>query len=257
MLTLNKFEFLKKEFSVKEIVADKYSIGEKLADKDLDKPILEKVNLSEELFDEINLDDLLERKDGELEGEILDMPILERLGIDEDFIDKINVNENNADDISIDEKHKEEIEKLKEEDKEDFTNLEKGNFGEIVTDQELKEKGYERISLDKVEALDDKGSTGIDGVYYNPEGEPKYIIVESKYGSSKLSETADGKQMSENWIDNRLDEAVGKEMADEIRMSDSSEVGSYVSRVDSEGNIEFDKLDSQGNVIEKDVEINA
>ncbi len=33
----------------------------------------------------------------------------------------------------------------------------------------------------------------------------------------QLSETNDGKQMSDNWIDKRLDDAVGKEKVDEIR----------------------------------------
>ena len=60
------------------------------------------------------------------------------------------------------------------------------------------------------------GHKGIDGVYYNSETNT-YAIVESKYGSSQLGETQDGRQMSWQWIDARLEEAVGEKKADEIR----------------------------------------
>lgn len=139
------------------------------------------------------------------------------------------------------------------------TTQEKGNYGEMKLDQDMREKGYERISTDMVTDLHDSGHQGIDGVYYNPNGTPKYIIADAKYGTAQLSETQDGKQMSENWIDKRLDEAVGKEKADEIRMEklmDPDNVGSYVSHIDENGNTSYDKLDSDGNVVEKDVKIN-
>ena len=97
-------------------------------------------------------------------------------------------------------------------------NMQKGNYGEMKMDIYYKQQGYERISLDKVSSLDDATHQGIDGVYYNPDGHPPYIISEAKYDTSQLRMTKDGKQMSSNWIDNRLDKAVGKEMADKIRM---------------------------------------
>lgn len=96
--------------------------------------------------------------------------------------------------------------------------MQKGNYGEMKMDSYYKQQGYERVSLDKVTGLDDVTHHGIDGVYYKPDGHPPYVISEAKYGSSKLGMTNDGKQMSSNWIDNRLDNAVGKEMADNIRM---------------------------------------
>lgn len=137
---------------------------------------------------------------------------------------------------------------------------EKGNYGEMKTDQDLREKGCERLSNDMVTDIDNPGHQGIDGVYYNPDGHPQYIIVDAKYGSAQLSETSDGKQMSDNWIDKRLDDAVGKEKADEIRMEkleNPENVGAYVSHVDESGNVSYDKLDGNGNVEGKDVEINA
>lgn len=102
------------------------------------------------------------------------------------------------------------------------TTLQKGNYGEMKTDICMESMGYKRVSLDKVDSLDTPGHQGIDGVYYNPDGNPPYMVVESKYGSSQLGDTLDGKQMSDSWINgdvtgnSRLVEAVGKDMADDI-----------------------------------------
>lgn len=138
------------------------------------------------------------------------------------------------------------------------TAQEKGNYGEMRTDQDLKEKGYDRISLDRVTDLKSAGHQGIDGVYYKKGGEPEYLIVDSKYGSAQLSETSDGKQMSDAWIDNRLDSAVGKEKADEIRLEklqNGDNVGSYVAHVDENGTVTYDRLDNNGDVKERNVEL--
>lgn len=56
-------------------------------------------------------------------------------------------------------------------------------------------------------------------VYYKEDGNPQYIIGEAKYGSSQLGNTRDGRQMSNNWINNRIDSALGNntQMADTIR----------------------------------------
>lgn len=137
--------------------------------------------------------------------------------------------------------------------------LEKGNYGEMKVDQDLREKGYERISKDMVTDVKAIGHQGIDGVYCNPDGSPKYLIVDAKYGTAQLADTLDGKQMSDNWQDKRLDESVGKQKADEIRMEklfNSDNVGSYVAHIDENGNITYDKLDGNANIIEKDVRIN-
>ena len=86
------------------------------------------------------------------------------------------------------------------------------------------------------------------------------MIVDAKYGSSRLGNTLDGKEMSANWIDNRLDKDLGKDKADAIRMeivNNPENVGAYISRVSSDGKVTFDKLDNNANVIEKDVNFNA
>lgn len=138
------------------------------------------------------------------------------------------------------------------------TSQEKGNFGEMMTDIDLKEKGYERISKDQTTDLSSPGRQGIDGVYYKQGGKPEYMIVDSKYGSAQLGDTVDGKQMSDKWIDNRLDNAVGKEKADEIRMEkliNNDNVGSYVAHVDEKGTVTYDRLDSNADVKERNVQI--
>jgi len=118
------------------------------------------------------------------------------------------------------------------------TAQEKGNYGEIVTDVDMRSKGYERISKDAVVDIDQSGHHGIDGVYYKNDGHPQYVIVESKTGSAQLGEAQDGKQMSDQWIDNRLDEAVGERRADEIRSQkqrNPENVEEMLARVDEDG----------------------
>lgn len=139
---------------------------------------------------------------------------------------------------------------------------EKGNFGEMVADQSMRERGYTRISNDMVTKLNDDTHRGIDGVYYNPDGHPPYIIADAKYNTAQLEQTQDGKQMSEPWIDARLDAAVGKERADDIRESIlDNDVGCYVIRVGIGDNVNapvaFEKLDATANTVSKGSEIDA
>ena len=163
----------------------------------------------------------------------------------------------------IDEKQKAAIknalEKIRSGEK--LTNEELGNLGEMMMDQYYISKGYKPLNKHRVTSLDDKKGgfkTGIDGVYEktNPDGTKSYVIADAKYNTSQLSETNDGKQMSDNWIDKRLDGAVGKEKADEIRdvaednpNSVSHEVYHINPNVDKNGNIYTDiqKVDSKGN----------
>src|SRR5690606_37728169 len=126
-------------------------------------------------------------------------------------------------------------------------NKHKGNYGEMKMDVHFESQGYERINIDRVTSLDDKVVKGIDGVYFDPGPPPKYIIGEAKYGSSNLSQTKDGKQMSDTWVEgkNRLEKAVGKDAADDILLEgydkvlvNTKEDGTVVSKVlDAKGNI--------------------
>ena len=127
----------------------------------------------------------------------------------------------------------------------------KGNYGEMKVDQDLNNKGYENISNDRVSDLNTPTGPGIDGVYVNKTTGETYI-VEVKYGQSQLGDTLDGKQMSSEWIDNRLDQAVGKEMADKIRtdsITNPDSVKSVLAKVDVDGNVSYFELDAKGNII--------
>jgi hypothetical protein len=139
----------------------------------------------------------------------------------------------------------------------DLSPIEKGNFGEMCTDKDLREKGYDRISQDTVTDISESTHTGIDGVYENPDGDPRYIIVDSKYGTSQLQDTQDGKQLSETWINERLDRAVGREKADEIRLEQASNpenVEVAIAHVDENGSVSYEGVDGNGNPIQgKDV----
>lgn len=107
-------------------------------------------------------------------------------------------------------------------------------------------QGYERISLDRVADLDSSTHQGIDGVYYNPDGHPQYIIGEAKYGTARLSTLADGtQQMSDKWIIDRLESAVGEDMAKKIQMEmiiNPDNVGSSLFHVSQDGSIGITEL---------------
>ena len=125
-------------------------------------------------------------------------------------------------------------------------NIQKGNYGEMKMDVYFKSQGYERISLDRVTDLNAPTHQGIDGVYYKLNGHPPYIIGEAKYGSSRLAILADGTpQMSDKWIIDRLENAVGEGVANDIKMEmilNPDNVGSILVHVSSNGEIDITKL---------------
>jgi hypothetical protein len=140
------------------------------------------------------------------------------------------------------------------ENKGDYTR--KGNYGEMKADQHFeglddingRKADINRISDDRVTDVDDKGHHGIDGVYENKgTPPPKYIINETKYGSSDLNQhTADGPQMSDPWIENRLDDAVGFDKAEDIRAeatTNPSNVQKVVTVIDPNGNVSTHTID--------------
>ena len=127
----------------------------------------------------------------------------------------------------------------------------KGNYAEMKVDQDLNSKEYINISNDRVSDLETPTGPGIDGVYVNKEN-GNVANVEVKCNLARQGYTQDGKQMSSTWIDNRLDDAVGKEMADKIRMdsiTNPDSVKSVLARVDLDGNISYFELNDAGDVI--------
>ena len=100
--------------------------------------------------------------------------------------------------------------------------------------------------------LDAPAHRGIDGVYYNPDGHPPYIIAEAKFGSARLSNTLDGKQMSDSWIDKRLVDAVGEKKADAIileMMINPDNVQKHLINISTNGDITMKSLDEYSNIL--------
>ena len=133
-----------------------------------------------------------------------------------------------------------------------ISNMRKGNYGEMSTDEIYRQLGYERISLDMTTEIDGATHHGIDGVYHNPNGHPPYIIAEAKYGSARLSYLKGSKikQMSREWIGDRLKDAVGKGTYDEIdRAMKHGDVGYQSVKVRKNGDIMINNLDKKANII--------
>lgn len=128
--------------------------------------------------------------------------------------------------------------------------IRKGNYGEMVTDVDLSIHGYEPLHQ-RITNIDNPLNSGIDGIFQNPQtGE--FLIVESKFNTSTLGQTLDGKQMSDSWIlgansgTNRIYQEVGQELGDEIIDNGYTRV---LSRILPDGSHSFTILDEFGNTI--------
>jgi hypothetical protein len=103
---------------------------------------------------------------------------------------------------------------------EPLTTAQKGKFGEQKADAFMEENGFvKRGSHDAPGPGGGKPKPqGIDGVYENTNPPPKWVVGEAKYDTAGYGQTQSGKQMSQPWTDARLDHAVGKKLADQIRL---------------------------------------
>jgi hypothetical protein len=108
-------------------------------------------------------------------------------------------------------------------------------------------RGYKRVNLDRVTSLDAPPHRGIDGVYFSEGPPPSYVVAEAKFGTGYLKKLKNGVlQMSDEWIEDRLAAAVGKDMVDEILDTGFDRV---LVRVDSNGNATQSLLNATGQVI--------
>ena len=114
-----------------------------------------------------------------------------------------------------------------------------------MADVDLIKLGYKPLHTNRVQSIDALTHAGIDGVFVK---DGRYIIVESKYGTSGLSLTQDGRQMSDKWINRnqRLINAVGDDLADEIFETGYSRV---LARVQPDGSVTYSLLDTNGYAI--------
>ncbi len=123
----------------------------------------------------------------------------------------------------------------------DLTNIQKGNYGEMKTDQLMTDGfGFERVHTNQVTSLNDPTAQGIDHIYYDDVAD-EYLVIESKYGTSRLGSTNSGTQMSDHWNEGRILDAVGgdSDLTAEI-------IENYVpvlARIDENGNVTLSYLD--------------
>ena len=139
---------------------------------------------------------------------------------------------------------------LKQFDPKTATNKQKGNFGEIASQKNMLDNpNLTRIGDKAPKGLDDTIKKGIDGIYENSKPPPKYIIDEAKYGTSQLGKTADGKQMSDKWVRNRLEKQLGEDKArDVMKAMEAGEVDKVISKIDKFGSVKTYKVDANGTI---------
>lgn len=148
------------------------------------------------------------------------------------------------------------------------SNKQKGNYGEhkaddnLINNKSLKDAGYDLKSVGREapQNPDDKIVKGIDGLYenMNPDSNIKYVIDEAKFGSSKLGNTKDGMQMSNDWLTgkntnkSRILKAVDndRELAGSIAKAlKNNQIERVLSKVDSTGKVRTYRLDENGKII--------
>lgn len=129
----------------------------------------------------------------------------------------------------------------------------KATYGEKTAHEKMLEQGHEPVGKTNGEYR--PGEQGIDGVYKNKTPPPDYIITESKYGTSTLGKTADGKQMSDDWLtDKRLIDKVGEAEARKISQAlNKGDVEKWLVNVKPDGTATKVLLDSGASKIGKPV----
>lgn len=135
------------------------------------------------------------------------------------------------------------------------TNARKGNYGEMKSEAEMTKNGWNKVSVTDVNDLDHKSPQGIDGIF---EKDGKYIILESKFNQSPLGQTADGKEMSRTWFDERISSAVGDNMAlvdDICNKIPSNQTVFAVARIDEiDFSIVYSLLDENASIIQSGIQ---
>lgn len=126
------------------------------------------------------------------------------------------------------------------------TNAKKGNYGEMDVDVVLQERGW-TTHHERLTDINASTRRGIDHVF-SKEGPPKVVlVVDAKFGTSKLSKLVDGtQQMSAKWIEDRLIAATGIKTAEDILLNGYSSV---LAKVKPDGSISFQVLNGLGKTI--------
>ncbi|WWF58586.1 hypothetical protein VRB78_20095 [Pseudomonas trivialis] len=133
-----------------------------------------------------------------------------------------------------------------------MTNAQKSIVGDIMGGEQIKTlvPGAEKIGR-----APDIGQTGIDDLYKVDKPGVDYLIVEYKFGSSKLKPTRDGLQMSDDWLQgsstnyNRILESVNgnEKAADSINKAlQAGRVEKWLVHTDPFGNVTVGVLEKNG-----------
>jgi hypothetical protein len=136
-----------------------------------------------------------------------------------------------------------------------LTNPQKSIVGDLMGGEKVKQllPGGEKIGRSP-----GIGQTGIDDLYKVNKPGVDYVIVEYKFGSSKLGSTADGLQMSDDWLRgantnyDRILESVSnnRKAADAVASSlDAGRVEKWLVHTDPYGNVTVGVLDRNGKLI--------
>lgn len=111
---------------------------------------------------------------------------------------------------------------------------------------------------EKIGRAPDIGQTGIDDLYKVDKPGVNYLIVEYKFGSSKLKPTRDGLQMSDDWLQgsstnyNRILESVNgnEKAADSINKApQAGRVEKWLVHTDPFGNVTVGVLEKNGTFV--------
>lgn len=134
-----------------------------------------------------------------------------------------------------------------------LTNAQKGMVGEAMG-ADLVDRivpGAQRIGRSPT-----VGQTGIDDLYKVNRPDVDYVVVEYKFGSSKLGQTADGLQMSDDWLvgtntaRDRILISAGEAQAESIvNALDAGRVEKWLVHTDPFGNVTVALVDKSGKLI--------
>lgn len=129
----------------------------------------------------------------------------------------------------------------------------KGNFGEMVQDKIMRIQGYDTLQPSLLLDLNEKLHKGIDGAYWNGD---KFVIGDAKWDTAQLNNCkVGGKQMSFEWIEDRLPKLKLKDMTIDGVSIDSdmilqSDFVSQLTNVLPDGTVTISYLDDMANVVE-------
>ena len=136
-----------------------------------------------------------------------------------------------------------------------LTSAQKGVVGEVLGGATSERIAPEAERIGRIPAV---GEQGIDDLYKVSKPGVDYVIVEYKFGTSALKKTADGLQMSDDWLSgvkttfDRISQAVNDDRSLAVNVQealDSGRVEKWLVHTDPYGNVTVGVLDKDGKFI--------